>query len=138
MTSLTTSCLYTYTNVPLGENRDCTRLLTLHSGEFDDTLCCSLRAADIHHDKDYEAVSYTWGDTQDTSLILLNDKNFQATKSLIVVLRHLRLPNKDRVLWVDAICINQVDDNEKSRQVQRMGQIYANARVVLIWLGEAV
>jgi hypothetical protein len=38
-------------------------------------------------------------------------------------------------LWADALCINQADDQEKGHQVKRMGEVYANAKCVLVWLG---
>ncbi|KAH7396120.1 heterokaryon incompatibility protein-domain-containing protein, partial [Pyrenochaeta sp. MPI-SDFR-AT-0127] len=42
-----------------------------------------------------------------------------------------------RVLWVDAICINQTDNDERSKQVAIMGEIYNRAIKVFAWLGEA-
>ncbi|KAI5357970.1 putative heterokaryon incompatibility [Septoria linicola] len=54
-----------------------------------------------------------------------------------MALRHLALPDKTRLLWVDAVCINQSDDTEKSKQVQRMRAIYSQAASVIIWLGKA-
>lgn len=41
------------------------------------------------------------------------------------------------MLWIDAICINQEDDDEKGQQVQSMAKIYAKASRVIVWLGEA-
>ena len=49
---------------------------------------------------------------------------------------HLRHESQPRLLWVDAICINQTDKDEQSRQVQCMGDIYAGAKKVLVWIGE--
>jgi len=49
----------------------------------------------------------------------------------------LRLESEPRVLWADAVCINQQDDNEKSKQVQLMLDIFASASKVLAWTGEA-
>jgi hypothetical protein len=51
-------------------------------------------------------------------------------------LRHLRYTEDLRILWVDAICINQQDDDEKSKQVAMMGRIYNEAQKVYAWLGE--
>ncbi|KAH6712545.1 heterokaryon incompatibility protein-domain-containing protein [Leptodontidium sp. MPI-SDFR-AT-0119] len=50
-------------------------------------------------------------------------------------LRHLRYPDRERILWADAICINQTDDAERSREVLQMGSIYSNAIQVIVWLG---
>ncbi|KAH7305457.1 heterokaryon incompatibility protein-domain-containing protein [Stachybotrys elegans] len=59
------------------------------------------------------------------------------TENLESALRHLRLEDKPRVMWIDAICINQSDHRERSKQVARMGQIYALADRVVVWLGPA-
>jgi hypothetical protein len=56
------------------------------------------------------------------------------THNLSVALRHLRLSQSPRTLWVDAICINQHDYAERSMQVTRMAQIYKLAHKVVIWL----
>jgi Heterokaryon incompatibility protein (HET) len=61
----------------------------------------------------------------------------QITVNLDAALRRLRLPDQPRLLWVDAICINQGDIIERSRQVRIMRDIYANAKTVVVWLGEA-
>lgn len=58
------------------------------------------------------------------------------TPNLDLALRHLRLTSQRRTLWIDALCINQEDEDEKMAQIQRMGLIYANASAVVIWLGD--
>ena len=55
---------------------------------------------------------------------------------LHLALQHLRFEDKRRVLWVDALCINQDDFNERRKHVQLMGEIYARANTVLVWLGD--
>jgi hypothetical protein len=55
--------------------------------------------------------------------------------SLAQALRRLRHPKLARLLWADGLCINQHDLSEKGHQVQRMGEIFAKAENVLIWLG---
>ena len=57
------------------------------------------------------------------------------TRNLAVALQHLRYQHKPRVLWIDAICINQQDVHERSAQVQLMGDIYRSARQTTVWLG---
>jgi len=59
------------------------------------------------------------------------------TKNVYLALRDLRYKEEDRVLWIDALCINQDDDVERGLQVQQMGSIYSMAERVLIWLGES-
>ena len=58
------------------------------------------------------------------------------TYSLYSGLKRFRYPEKDRILWADAICINQSDNKEKGIQVNMMGDIYDRATAVLVWLGE--
>jgi len=85
----------------------------------------------------YEALSYVWGDaTVRAQSIQLNGFPFQVTENLHAALRALRLPDGDRELWIDALCINQMANSEKSREVLRMLDIYRGARRVLVWLGE--
>jgi hypothetical protein len=52
--------------------------------------------------------------------------------------RHLRRQREDRILWIDAVCINQEDNIEKNHQVWMMKRIYESADQVVIWLGEAI
>ncbi|PQE03481.1 Heterokaryon incompatibility protein [Rutstroemia sp. NJR-2017a BBW] len=54
-----------------------------------------------------------------------------------LALQSLRYKEKDRVLWTDAICINQNDKEEQSQQIQQLGSIYSGTERVIIWLGEA-
>ena len=86
----------------------------------------------------FTALSYVWGDAKDTLPIMLNNKVVQVTKNLATALRHIehhRSQRGIRVFWVDALCINQEDNSEKSHQVQMMGDIYRKATQVFAWLG---
>lgn len=87
----------------------------------------------------YEALSYVWGNKNETSLILCNGKEFPVTNNLMLALCHLRQRFSTRTLRIDAICINQAEDEnaikERNHQVMRMGEIYQNAERVVIWLG---
>jgi hypothetical protein len=85
----------------------------------------------------YEALSYTWGDAADTVRVKVNQSENPVTKNLYSALLALRLENQERPLWVDALCINQNDIEERSNQVQRMQSIYQCAIRTLVWLGEA-
>lgn len=96
-----------------------------------------MRTAEEHP---YEALSYTWatedGDCKRTSQITCSDARIWVTKNCEVALRYLRKEGSNRILWVDAICINQKDVKERGHQVGIMRDVYANATEVLIWLGE--
>ena len=67
----------------------------------------------------------------------LNGVLYHITKNLECALRYLRHKESPRVLWVDAVCINQNDEDEKSEQVSKMREIYGGATKVYAWLGEA-
>ncbi|KAH8699347.1 heterokaryon incompatibility protein-domain-containing protein, partial [Phaeosphaeriaceae sp. PMI808] len=84
----------------------------------------------------YEALSYTWGTNEKTQQILLNGKQFMVTQNLYSALKYLRFKNKDRILWIDAICIDQDYVKERNHQVSHMASIYRDAESVIIWLGD--
>ncbi|KAK4448890.1 heterokaryon incompatibility protein-domain-containing protein [Podospora aff. communis PSN243] len=84
---------------------------------------------------EYEALSYTWGDSSQKRTIGLNGIDFDVTTNLHAALNRLRLPDSKRLLWVDAICIDQTNTDERAAQVPRMREIYQRAQRVVIWLG---
>ncbi|KAK8007325.1 lipase [Apiospora arundinis] len=84
---------------------------------------------------DYEAVSYTWGTADGAREICLEGSTFWVTHNLWSLLRDIRYLVEDRILWIDAICIDQGNHGERGHQVQQMAQIYHRARSVIIWLG---
>jgi hypothetical protein len=128
------SIVFTYRRLFEGEK---TRILILEPGEFDDDLRGYLKHVRSLRDHDYEALSYVWGETSDKHMMSCSGMKIQITANLDAALRKLRLPDQPRLLWVDAICINQSDIIERSSQVQMMREIYANAKQVVVWLGEA-
>ena len=83
----------------------------------------------------YDALSYTWCDPTITHLILLDGHEIKITTGLERALRYLRLTQERRILWIDAICVNQSDHNERNHQVQMMFDIYQNAETVRSWIG---
>lgn len=84
----------------------------------------------------YQALSYAWGDWANPKLIRLGGKNFWVTKNLWLGLRRLRKRWEPRTLWIDALCINQADDDEKTHQVSRTARIFEMCARGLAWLGE--
>ncbi|KAI1298083.1 heterokaryon incompatibility protein-domain-containing protein [Xylaria venustula] len=119
------------------------RLLTLLKGEWDDKIKCKLDVVSLNDKPQYEALSYVWGSQTDLVDIDVDGVAFPATRNLYVALRRLRAqikntePNEDsRTLWVDAVCINQKDAEEKRHQVQLMRDIYSQTTRGLLWLGE--
>lgn len=135
-----------YQYLPL-EGRSHIRVLILHPAvNHSDQLKADL----VHVDrkdiligqsatKFYEAVSYCWGDATLTDAICINYVyRFDITSNVNIMLRYLRKFDEPRYLWVDAICINQKDVEEKDIQVRAMHEIFTQATKVRIWLGEAV
>jgi len=84
----------------------------------------------------YEAVSYVWGPPPNTHHLLVDGVCLSIRQNCHAVLARLRDPAISRFLWIDAVCINQEDKDEKTDQVQLMTWIYASARGVLVWLDE--
>ncbi|KAB8232389.1 HET domain-containing protein [Aspergillus alliaceus] len=84
----------------------------------------------------YEALSYVWGKEKASRPIFTNGCEFAVTKNLYAALSHLRDHQLDRILWVDAVCIDQGNLEEKSEQIGLMRRIYAQANCVIVWLGK--
>jgi hypothetical protein len=84
----------------------------------------------------YEALSYAWGGSDKPRSISINNQNLAVTDNLHAALLRLRDSSLERILWVDAICINQENLKEQGQQVQLMAKIYSKATRVLVWLGE--
>jgi hypothetical protein len=137
----------TYIYTPL-EDTEQIRLLTLNPGARDDQIQCSLSTRDLEHGEEwflggfveegagYEALSYTWGQSASRKPISINGTILLVTENLYSALLHLRDEKKPRILWIDAICIDQRNLEERSAQVSLMFRIYGSATRVLVWLGE--
>src|SRR6266536_377892 len=100
-------------------------------------VACELTHFTFREKPKYDALSYTWGSHEREHKILLNGKDFWVGRNLWNALIHLGVDDSGggRVLWVDAICINQKDIDEQNRQLRLMPFIYAKAQTVLAWLG---
>lgn len=113
------------------------RLLSLAPSEsLSDEIHCTLST---HHGTvflQYESLSYVWGDPTVVRPVWVNGIRRQITQNLHGALRRLRSRDTPRILWVDAICINQDDDEEKGHQVDLMGWIYAQSVRTIVWLGD--
>jgi Heterokaryon incompatibility protein (HET) len=128
-----------YCYQPLENDNQGIRLLRLMPGpHIAARIECELFHAKIEDCPPYEALSYTWGDASQTTDIDLSGCLFPATVNLDVALRYLRSRSEPRVLWVDAVCINQADLEEMAAQVRMMWEVYKNASRVVVWLGPEV
>lgn len=130
---------FTYSSLPSESHTRMIRLLPnedknapIQCELFDYNL---LQSGDKEHL--YEALSYVWGSPDRSRSIIIGGYMLHVTESLYAALLHLRGRQLDRILWVDAISINQDNDSEKSKQIPLMRMIYAQARRVVVWLGEA-
>lgn len=85
----------------------------------------------------YHCLSYTWGTGEATSELTLNGQLFPIRKNLENALRSLRSKVSKTTVWINAICIDQENVREQSRQVARMNQIFKKADCILVWLREA-
>jgi hypothetical protein len=92
--------------------------------------------------KEFMALSYVWGDTNDRRDLMVvglggdpTPKRLSVTANLAEALPYLPWPDSRRILWIDAICINQEDMDERAEQVKLMAEIYTSSKHVLAWLG---
>lgn len=116
------------------------RLIELSSTEDSDMIIsCTMSIAFLDEEPHYEALSYTWdSDFPQGELytIRCSDVSIFVKANLFNALKRLRPSGGSRTLWIDAICIDQSNLQEKGEQVALMSEIYALAEEVIIWLGE--
>ena len=112
----------------------------------------SLHSYRLAEAPDFYALSYTWGNpfppltpekdvyNETVQCILTSgdvECNFDVTRNLFDALDRLVRKGINGPLWIDALCINQDDTGERQEQVAIMGQVYAFAQEVIVWLGPA-
>lgn len=133
-----------YGSTPLLRDRfpSTIRLLVLPGQEAESELCADLWTVDIGTGKEpgfkYSTLSYAWSKPLPSRRILLKGLPFDISADLYQGLRSIVRSIQDKsslFLWVDAICINQADDAERSAQVAIMDQIYRQCSQCIIWLG---
>jgi hypothetical protein len=126
-----------WNKTPLPKDPKKIRLLKLHGGDGQDINATLIVR---NGQEKYEALSYTWGTEEATSVIQIyaGEEIYKVniTPSLASALRQLRLPRGPRLLWIDQLCINQSDHSEKTSQVPNMASIYNEAFNVCVWLGD--
>jgi hypothetical protein len=112
------------------------RLLDLLPGEGSDAIQCATRVVSLDQYPDFETVSYVWGDRKEERHIEVSGKSLLVTKNLYSGLLRLRHAKRGRTLWIDQICINQWDLEEKAAQVALMRDIYKQCTQCVTWMGE--
>ncbi|KAL2070901.1 hypothetical protein VTL71DRAFT_13927 [Oculimacula yallundae] len=144
MSNLTAPSLYT----PLDHSTSQIRLISLEPRparrrfgrsplQNDEVIRCSLSLADLQDPNcQYEALSYEWGKISEISdYIEVNSKRIAVRPNLWSALYHLRLRETARFLWIDALCIDQQNEQERNHQVRQMALVYSKATQVVAWLG---
>lgn len=86
----------------------------------------------------YIALSYRWGTKSEDCFIQLNGQLLGVRENLHRALRHLRVACPTSMLWIDALCIDQSNDEERNEQVRSMGSIFASSRKTIAWLGPRI
>lgn len=129
-----------FTYQPIEPGSQSIRLLQLLPGTQDD-ICCQLEIQTLAECAGtYETLSYVWAPrnyaTRSTKHVRVDDKPFLIHANLWAALSNLRDAKNTRILWVDALCIDQSNTVERSEQVSFMGDIYRSASSTVVWLGE--
>lgn len=135
---------FNFDALPLARTGFSTRLIKLHPARAfaaDIVVDLVLLSGELHPgETEFEAVSWCWGRDKWNHVVRVRgdsgDNCLKIPSNLDAALRRLRLVDNYRVLWIDAVCIDQRSSIEKSRQVPMMADIYGMARRVCVWLGE--
>ncbi|KAH9208645.1 heterokaryon incompatibility protein-domain-containing protein, partial [Leptodontidium sp. 2 PMI_412] len=115
------------------------RMLELLPGYGDEPVQIRLLHHPLSSLPECEALSYEWGSPERDHEIFCEGKVLKVTSNLLAALKRSRPSGqpvqKPRLLWIDALCINQEDIDERSEQVKLMTEIYRNVGRTLVWIG---
>ena len=133
---LDNACNYPYQQ--LDSQQQEFRVLDVYPGTDAHVLKCSIRH--IKHAPEsvppYETISYSLGEHTTYASLVIDDLPLAAHATAVSALVRVRLSKQIRTLWIDAICINQKDLDERAQQVTRMASIYRHVRGNLVYLGQ--
>lgn len=116
---------------------DFTRLVELLPGHGGDPIRLSIIHVKVNEKPEYEALSYCWGKDEDDDYRVISDNApLDVRRNVYEALHRLRLKDRKRKLWIDALSINQDDIAERSSQVRAMRDIFQQAQRTAVWLGE--
>lgn len=126
-----------FTHQPLQDAGQQIRLLRFVDQAERGTIICELTAVIVSSCPQYAAISYTWGSPQGSCSITINGKSFEVGQNCHYALAQIapHLQDNLRYFWLDSICINQTDLDEKALQVEMMGDIYIRAETVFSCVG---
>ncbi|KAF2792901.1 HET-domain-containing protein, partial [Melanomma pulvis-pyrius CBS 109.77] len=132
-----------YQSYQLPPNSKCIRVLDIlpipasASNSDSEPIKCKLRIINLDDCPRFTALSYVWGTYAPIShFIICDNVKVNITSNCHSALRHLRKKLGKLTIWLDSVCINQDDQNEKLRQIPLMGGIYSIAESVYAWLGD--
>ncbi|RYP11235.1 hypothetical protein DL764_000191 [Monosporascus ibericus] len=110
------------------------RLLRLKKRRPFGEIQCQLVVKDLREGPAYDAISYHWGNGEKSEPIFVDGRVMLVSPTVMGVLYHLSSYKEDRYVWIDSICINQLDNEEKSSQISLMRDIYSKASNTVVWL----
>lgn len=126
---------FNYESLPAGS----IRLLALDPELRDGRPQLSIKSCARDEAPEYVSMSYCWGQDPESELIYLDGQPFGARPNLFQLLLHLRHHCREypewKYFWIDAICIDQTNIEEKNEQVRRMEDTYRKATTIAAWLG---
>lgn len=125
------------TRLEVSNYRRAIRVLTIHPGLRGTAVRASAHLLDLENPngRSYQTLSYTWGDAYFPETIIVDGEVVNITLNLHNSLQYIRSRNMPTDMWIDAICINQEQIQERSSQVAFMDEIYSRCEQVYIWLG---
>lgn len=112
------------------------RIMYLLPGSFEDPIQIKLYVCPITSVSRCATLSYEWGTSPLRRNIVCDGKMLEVTTNLYTALKRLRQTDRVGFWWIDAICINQIDNQEKNQQVPLMGEIYKSSLATFAWIGE--
>ncbi|XEV01223.1 hypothetical protein FSHL1_006510 [Fusarium sambucinum] len=119
---------------PLADQDLPIRVLQVESGNISEPLSCALVNYADAAEKGWTCLSYTWGTEPPSEEIKLNGASFPVRTNVYNFLREAQRQGLTN-LWIDSVCINQSDTDERNTQVALMARIYSEAKLVIVWLG---
>lgn len=127
-----------YTPIPTTDDSQFIRVLDVHVPlkDHDEAIHATLKIVDLKSNPSFSTLSYVWGSPDGKhQFVHCGPHQIPLLSNGYSALKALRKKLGAFTIWIDAICINQNDDNEKQRQIPLMGDIYSKAASGYIWLG---
>lgn len=130
-----------YSRYPLDLDTDQVRLIEVQHTAWNEPVHCSMRVVSLEDAPEFRALSYVWGDPEPRQQIHVDNQILTVNPNLFDALRRLRMrypqwADRNLVIWIDALCIDQRNTAERGHQVTMMKRIYESCIEVIIWLGD--